>query len=479
MLVLDVEFLLGVCFAARHFSDEAPDWPPQVDRLFSALVATWAARGQRTDEKDALQWLERLPPPAVHASAHWPRMAPPVFVPPNDSGATQIQVLPTRRRRQERRFPAAIPECPTASYAWPTVEPQADALKALEKLAQDTAYVGHSSSLVRCFFHQRRPDLDEKASGTTRRIYAGRLEELELAFKRGARPPPALSFRAPEPSRQQPSSVFGAEWHVFADAGGLCLDLRRGAVAARALRTAMMSGFRGRPVPEILSGHAADGRPSTQPHMAIFPLANVGWQWGDGRLMGLAICLPREACPDDEEQLFKALHAIAIKRKHSGEQQSRDCEIGVTLPTGGVWRLVRQPEPVGSSLQPSRYVRSARTWATVTPIALDRHPKAVGNEARQQEVARIICDSCVRAGLPRPAEVVPDKHSAIRGCAPARPAPRSPEWAHWALPGSLKGHVLTHATLMFEEPVLGPVALGAGRFFGLGLCLPIDRRDLT
>lgn len=476
MLVLDVEFLLGVCFAARDSSTDAPDWPPQVDRLFSALVATWAARGERADEKAALQWFEQLPPPAVHASPQCPRTAPPVFVPPNDSGASQIHVLPARRRRQQRRFPAAIPERPIASYAWSTVEPQADMLKLLAELARDTAYVGHSSSLVRCFFHQRDDDLGEQVSQSTRRIYAGRLEELELAFKRGVRPPPGLSFRLTETPRKPASSVFGREWHVFADAGGACFDfdLRRSAMAARAFRKAVMSGFRGRPVPEALSGHTADGRPSTQPHMAIFPMSNVGWKWADGRIMGLAICLPRDVSAEDEDQLFEALAEIAIKHERSEENDFPDCEIGVALPNGDVWHLVRQPEPIGSSLKPSRYLRSARVWASATPIALDRHPKAVGNEARQKEIAGLIGDSCTRIGLPRPTEVVPDKHSAIRGSAPSRASPQSPDWTHWTLPGSLKGHVLTHATLVFEEPVDGPVALGAGRYFGLGLCLPID-----
>ena len=479
MLALDVEYLLGVCFAAREASYEVSDWPPQIDRIFSAMVAAWAARGERADEKEVLQWFEKLPPPAVHSSPHWPRTAPPVYVPPNDSGASQIHVLPARRRRQQRRFPAAIPEHPTASYAWSSVEPQADVLKLLAELAQDIVYVGHSSSLVRCFFHQRHERLGQKASQSTRRIYAGRFEELELAYKRGVRPPPGLSYRVTEAAYEPTSSVFGREWHVFADAGGLCPDVRRTAAAARALRTAIMSGFRGKPVPEALSGHTVDGQPSTQPHMAIFPLANVGWKWGDGRLMGLAICLPREVSAEDEGLLFQALAEIAIKQDPPEESGSPDCEIGVALPTGDMWRLVRQPEPIGSSLKPSRYLRSARIWATATPIALDRHPKAVGHEAREREIAALIGNSCTRIGLPRPREVVPDRHSAIRGSAPAIASWRLPEWTRWTLPDSLKGRILTHATLEFEEPVAGPVALGAGRYFGLGLCLPIDEGNKT
>jgi CRISPR-associated protein Csb2 len=31
-----------------------------------------------------------------------------------------------------------------------------------------------------------------------------------------------------------------------------------------------------------------------------------------------------------------------------------------------------------------------------------------------------------------------------------------------------------HADIVFAEKVRGPVLLGAGRYTGLGLCLPID-----
>ena len=60
------------------------DWPPQPDRVFSALVCAWAGRGSRQDERRALEWLEAQPTPSVHASDHVARTAPDVFVPPND-----------------------------------------------------------------------------------------------------------------------------------------------------------------------------------------------------------------------------------------------------------------------------------------------------------------------------------------------------------------------------------------------------------
>jgi CRISPR-associated protein Csb2 len=477
MLILDVEFLLGVCFAARRPSDPEPDWPPQPDRVFSALVATWAARGEQAAERAALEWLEKLDAPTVRASAIAARAVSTVFVPPNDARGTQTQVLPALRRRQERRFPAAIPRDRTISYSWRNASINTSTFEALQALARDTSYLGHSASLVRCYFRDLTDQVECSNEQPSRlRVYPGRVAELQAAFNRGERPSPGEHTRSVADSldpaaahEPEPQSVFGRDWLVFGDAGGECPDLRSAAVVTRAFRAAIMSGFDGGVVPEIISGHTAEGQPSNTPHMAIFPLANLGWKWADGRLMGLAVCLPRRTSVSERESLLRAVTAII--RAHGDVEHG---EVQLALAGAPSWRLVMQNEPSVSSLKPCRYLRSATTWATATPIALDRHPKEKEHDALQGEICSIIADACTRTGLRRPVMVVPDTHSAIRGTFPARPSPRSPPWMRWAVAGALQGRVLTHATLVFDQEVQGPVVLGAGRYFGLGLCLPLD-----
>ena len=57
-LVLEIEFLTGAYRAAHSPASNTPDWPPQPDRVFSGLVAAWAARGEQSIERLALEWLE-------------------------------------------------------------------------------------------------------------------------------------------------------------------------------------------------------------------------------------------------------------------------------------------------------------------------------------------------------------------------------------------------------------------------------------
>ena len=71
-LILEIEHLLGVAFAAHSQASDVPDWPPQPDRVFSALVAAWGARGERTEERRALEWLEGQPAPKSRPAADSP-----------------------------------------------------------------------------------------------------------------------------------------------------------------------------------------------------------------------------------------------------------------------------------------------------------------------------------------------------------------------------------------------------------------------
>ena len=105
------------------------------------------------------------------------------------------------------------------------------------------------------------------------------------------------------------------------------------------------------------------------------------------------------------------------------------------------------------------YLQPARTWASVTPIVLDRHLKRY-DEAKIRE---LVATSCTNVGLPRPDpdRIHVGKHSAVEG---------APPWTAWRVPEPLASRSLTHAVIDFEQEVAGPVMLGAGRFTGLGLC---------
>ncbi|MBP2230406.1 CRISPR-associated protein Csb2 [Azospirillum agricola] len=483
-LVLEIDYLLGVTFSASGPEADQPDWPPQPPRVFSALVASWAARGQRPEESAALEWLEKQRTPRIVASGHIARSAPVRFVPPNDAESGRSgdkAVLPSLRSRQPRRFPATRPFNPKVSLHWPDTAPDDGTMAALEALAADTAYVGHSTSLTRCrFLREADGPLPENARWPTWTIYPGRLDELRRAYDANQRPGPGNPFKPPAAPRTEAAGVFADRWllleHVVSKTGGAGMpDLRAAALVAKKIHKTLLSGY-GRiglhndAIPEVVSGHQPDRGPSRAPHIAIVPMSFTGFPHADGHALGFAVIPPRGSDLFDDPDFLKALRAVAPVDEDSERRLMHLDGFDLTFaPTF-------DPPENRRSLDPALYTTAATTFATVTPIVLDRHLKERG-EARQIEIADQIAAACRNVGLPEPADVVPDKHSALEGAPSAYPSGNAPAWMRWKLPDALASRQLTHAVIRFPQKLRGPVLLGAGRFLGLGLCRPLDSKE--
>ncbi len=488
MLRLDITWLSGTARLARAPSDPEADWPPQPDRIYSALVASWGLGGEDVHERAALEWLEGLSPPCLaDVAITGQRQTVTVYVPPNDArGET---VLPERRRRQPRTFPSVTLDADAPVHlalSWDAV-PSPEHRRALDKLAQRTSYVGHSASFVLMRFTETEAPPDNWQP-VRRAPYQGRLSELEGLYHRhlrgeiDARPRPSSHSGRAKPVKEytRPFPADPNSWIVFEHAVGERPDLRSTAIVADHMRLALMEGWtrtNGRPAPGWIAGHEKDGSPARDAHLAVVPLANVGWQHSNGQLMGLALVPPREQVeewnqpgPDPYERHDEFRRAVA-----SLGEKDIDGRMKFTLAPQqgrGNWSWKLAPASGGThSLDPYRYLRNSRRWASVTPVVLDRHPKAKGN-ARADEIEEILRASCARAGLPGPNKIHIGKHASHRGVPPARPQSGAPPWAGWSRKQSFGARPVYHVRLAFDEPVAGPIFLGAGRFVGLGLFLP-------
>ncbi len=384
MIAIGIRYLNGWSMAAAaDGSDKASaEWPPHPDRLFMALAAAYFETDRDPGERDALLWLERQPPPELRASLGSevsPRRIVTHYVPVNDvavprvgelAGAKQIaeglRLLPQHRLRQPRQYPVAIPANDTVHFIWTEAEPTEAVRTSLASLCGKLTYLGHSASLVQGWLTSAPPPptLRPTSPGGDHRLRvagAGRLDELERAYNeserlawtaleaaiadakgaskkklreerearfggvapRSRRPRPA---RAQGYERVQPDaaptahSVFGDRLLMFAQVAGkrLWLDSTQSLMAA--WRNTVMAYCAVQPPPEWVSGHRPDGAPSTQPHLAVVPIPNVGNAHAQGHLMGIALALPR-GVPEaeigrclwrlfelDEEGIAKPLH---------------------------------------------------------------------------------------------------------------------------------------------------------------------------
>lgn len=402
---------------------------------------------------------------------------------PSDKAVkTATALLPDRRTRQVRTFPVVLPETPTFAFLWPTADP-APHRTALERLCARVTRLGHSSSLVRCALSSRSltPTLVPSEDGEVvlRVVGPGQLDRLDRAFESHqgvqSRVLPARSQRyGPVLKKTTPlrlaASVFSStDWVLFERVGGSRPVASRTTDLARALRAALIEVHGNPDLPSTLSGHTENG-PTAKPHVAFVPLPFVGHEHADGALMGCALVLPRELPVPDRELL---LRLVAKWEQERGNDRGDLTLAGGTLPP---FRVRRVDVSAKAALDPMRWSRSSARFITATPIALDRNP---GNLRSNQggtahKAARAaqesISDACLNVVGVRPVSVEVSLTPLLPGAQHVR------DFLPWPGRPGRTPRVRAHADIQFSEPVRGPLLLGAGRYFGLGLCLPVEGR---
>lgn len=476
MLTLGIRYLNGWAMASHPADRERAEWPPHPDRVFMALAAACFETGAAEPELRALAWLERQGPPRLVVSLAAERSPVTSFVPVNDRSdpvkkdrpLATMGSLPIGRDRQPRQFPVAIPDEAVVHLRWPDAEAAAEDREALAALCRKVTSVGHSASLVQAWLEdgdagarEGREELLPIATGGRHRLRVpgpGRLESLRRDFAAGRRPVTALShgYEADRPRPEEepvPSPLFARDLLVLRQVAGPRLGLESILQVTAALHKTALSACPD-PPPEWLSGHRPDGRPTDRDHVAFLPLPHVGREHADGHLLGLALAVP-EAVGRDE--LAAGLGRLLF------EESGWTRPIELRLGRLGVWTVEldeREERPL--SLRSPTWTAPSERWATVTPVALDRHPKGA---ERWRQVEDSIAAGCVRIGL-RPAQVVAAPVSLFEGVPHARDFPGLRRKSD----GGRIFH--THAVVSFEQPVAGPILVGAGRYRGYGFFRP-------
>lgn len=395
-----------------------------------------------------------------------------------------LRVLPEHRTRQPRTFPSVTPSHPHVTFVWPDAAPADDQRKGLAALLSRVVRLGHSSSFVsmRLIDDPPQPVWRPAEDGelSLRVVESGQLRALEAAFQRHHEEEPrvmparaqAYTRRTPDVASPMAVSLFSEQWLVLRRVEGPQLPLVATAGLSRGVRRALMS-HAAEPIAEVLSGHAADGRPTTLPHLAVVPLAFVGHAHASGTILGVALVLPREVSAAAKRAVYDAVSRWETAFRLEDEDTPR---IKVNVGAAGdLWLERVEWGTVQASLRPQVWCGPATVWSSITPVALDRNPgdlrarNPVELAAAVTEAEASLRRACVRIGLPEPVRVDILPAAPWAGAAKARSYPPYPGTV-----GRIQ-RVLTHARIEFECPVHGPVILGAGRFAGLGLCRPEAR----
>ena len=269
------------------------------------------------------------------------------------------------------------------------------------------------------------------------------------------------------------------EWIVFKFAHDCrAFPVTRSVEIATTMRAAILA-YADDPIPEGISGHQPSGRPTLSPHMSTVPIPHVDSAHADGRLLGIALSVPSSMDEASRTALHRAIGTWERTVREGTERRQGD--LTLTMGTRGeirLRRIVGVSELV--SLRPTVWRGPSRRWLSATPVALPRHPGSLtrGSPAvrakawgRAEAAVRLACD---HVGLPQPSEVKLSLDPWVSG---ARKAAQFPPFRQTGRGGGPVRRQLIHASITFDDCVCGPLMLGAGRFFGLGLMRPVPERS--
>lgn len=465
MITLGVQFPTGRYHATgwdHHVNEGTVEWPPSPWRILRALIsAAWRAelQGPARPVIEALTGLPlyHLPPSTTGHSRH--------YMPTHDKTTMVFD-----------SFRAFDPDA-ELRVAWPDVllTPEQEAL--LDRLLPYVSYLGRAESRVEIRRipgdggpWNTRPGPGVRLAAVTTKLpldYRGDLwaalqVETGALHKEGWSQPPGLrwvEYTIQEEGTQRssfvgPSSAPVLAWYALATPVQPRLTSTL-PVAERA-RAALMGRSKNPHPHPIFSGKHPDGSPlQGDLHAYVLPTDEDG----DGFLDHLLVYC-RAGFDAEARATLTGLRVIREVHAASGH------DLRTVLL--GLWteaELSALPPPPQQRLRP---FGPARTWQSVTPFFLPRHPKprASGLKHGPEEQLRWCIE---RAGLPAPVSVAPMPGRARDD----HPDPAQPPWYRFRAERRGDGNRgLTQPfgfVLTFAEPVTRPIALGYGAHQGLGL----------
>ena len=398
-----------------------------------------------------------------------------------DKDSPDLSLMPEHRPKQARTYPSVTPDEPRVTYLWNDA-PSSEVVEVLDGLTERVTRIGHSSSLVSCRLTTDSPSpnhVPSEAGEPLRCVREGQLAALEQLHQRHqGNKPRALPYELvrykevdiDEAEELPPIAPDTAgEWLIFEfEPKDRSVPSFQTTTITSVFRSALLH-YADDPIPESISGHRPDGKPSPDPHVGFLALPWVQHEHSDGRIMGVAINMPENMDSTAKKAVYRAIA--------KWEAEKKDSPLKLTFGSQGDMSMTRVIGPSQLvTLRRSLWNSKSNRWVTATPIALPTHPgplsrgTATSRAKAWAKAEEAVADSCRHVGLPAPSDVVLSFSPFIPG---ARPASKFPAFKQRGRDGNQVARRLLHAAVTFDQPVKGPLLLGSGRFLGLGLMLPV------
>jgi CRISPR-associated protein Csb2 len=505
-LVITIRFLQPHCHGRSEGGE--PEWPPSPLRLLQSLVAAaaarWNERRQLEHAKPALQWLESLRRPAIVASVASAAKVSAVFYVPDN---TAELLVPAWKRGEANVTPKRTEKVVRPShllgdaihYVYPLPDGACPHLEILKAAARSITHFGWGIDMAvgdACLLSAEQVAQlqgvrwnPSPTGGTPLRVpKVGTLDDLirkhadflSRITTDGFRPVPPLRvfdiirYRSEHEPAQRPFRLFelrnldGSRFRYshrkLIHIAGMVRHL-----AIEAMKQSPPRGVGNEWVKSYVAGHVSD-RSQSHRQLSYLPLPSVGHDFTDPGIRRVMILAPA----GDDAWLDH------VARRLAGQQlQALNAEFGVN--ENG------QPKP-GPILVPlsrsgdsvtRRYTGLATVWHSFTPVILPGH-----NDFKRDKTRFLIERALSQVGVEQPCDFEWSAFSRFRKSYTAHKYNRDRRPQGYIRPNHLLSQPAVHLTLRFHDgsaekrPVAipGPLALGAGRHFGLGLFVAVDQQ---
>lgn len=449
------------------------EWPPSPLRLYQAMIAGYAVhRHSDSAFEPAMRHLESLPVPTIHAPEVEER-SPVKSAVPNNDGERVLDLFARgnrtgahkkARKTLTTRVRRSFSLNGMVTYEWEATTETARYLAAFEAIVMSVSAVGQGIDVA-----VARAELVERPtpvkgvryspSSTGRRKlnvpYPGALDVLDERHRQ---------FRSrigvhgvagvPEPVHQQSGYQSELDLPPIRYEAFALMDLEERPLAFEGTRTmdvaimvrhavgdaARRAGLASEAVFE-LTGHRGSRR------IRVQPLPNVGYGHADGRIRRVMLTAPESVA---EENWFDVMSRL-IWADLIPEGQHEP--IGMLAPVVGYDPIL------------SKYCGEATVWTTATPVVLPGHDSRRGRLRPERIVGRLLRHAHIPEAVVNGVTMEPAAR--LRG---------SDTPTRYGRPDHLSKYPCRHMSVRWTRPVTGPVVLGAGIGYGLGLFVPVDDR---
>lgn len=471
-----------------------PEWPPSPFRLFQALVAGVARRGELESQLgQALAWLQTLNPPMIVAPRSRPGQVITRYVPNNDADRK-----PDRQSRLTGKTfrPTLMLDPAVIHYLWPIDKCDGETEKRIREAAHSLTTLGwgidmaHAdarlidSDEIRGLFgvrwYPRRgvlrdtgrlrvPFVDlhtqEDTLSDLKRAHRSALNRIEhgkpLNSVQKAKVFECVFYESKERLLARPHIVFkllrdDGDFLSYPQARLIHLAGMIRHLAIEAMTVSPPDGVEDDWVQTYVAGHA---RPGALDHrqFSYVPLSSIGMVHTDPSVRRVMIVAP---LGDDWllRHLSKSLDGQQLR-----PTPDTKLDRAVTLV------LARRDKVAPSYLEP------ANAWASVTPVILPGH-----DDHKPEKTRKLIETALAQAGIEQKCEYEWSTISQFPKSLPANKYDRDRRPTGYIRPDHLLTQTGVHLKLRFADgiEVPGPLMLGAGRHCGFGVFARMGDKQL-